>query len=511
MTTNTEPQTHNLNFDDPSFLAALAESPELSAAFDRFNETRARFEPTFTHRSAATHVAVSPANPYEYDAPTTEVFEPPSEDDLSERDFFNPEEYLLAELFANATVASEVHVPTPVLDALAVAESEGFALADQTQVPSSSLTDVVTASPFVNPRPMAFPLEFKVPDGYDVNELPELSEVQPLDLLGQTDSATSVSPVVRIAPEPPQFTSQPEPEPEPEPRLKVEIPVLVVPTLLPPDTITDSEDKPRGRKDRSVAALLEPVQVTETAYPDIRLSTDVDVLDEATVAMDSKQSRFARKSRVPKVRVEKSSEAEPVVEDGAVVKVARKPKIRTAKAGKKSKVTPTDGETKEEETASPMSKARRNKRLLFATSAVGFTVVFVLVGGFVSAKVLGFEPSAVNTSRLAPALHDTDLVMSKVAPASTFNKGDLVVLRHSDNTLGYGIFYASVNDGTIQMYNNVDLKPVNIAVKSLAHPAVTLPSVGTEVTYALNTSIPGVLTGIAFAGAIGSVMLRRKV
>ena len=440
--------------DDPLILAAIAESAELESAINHFNTTSGRIGHKY---QPAAHPQVVSNELYEYDVNPDIVFEPPEYDPPTERDFFNPEETLDPSLFEDAKVSTSI--PESVFASLA-------------SYRAAAELDYIDTEP-ENIEPNLNQLEFEFPQ--DVEDFEEVSE-----------SLHFVAPEV-----PANFANT-----------SVGTQILAVPILVAP--LEDEEISTHPRR-RSVMEILddaddsiEPPELSDFAnnlYIREDVAPDAEVLDVATVAVDAKKRKFGRKEPKSKKDNTPKAKAKPVKEK----RRGRKPE----RAKNKNAEKPADSRTS--------SSARKRKRLLLSASAVLFAVVFVLLGGLVGAKAIGFEPSAVNTSNVSPALNDTDLVISKKAAVSTFNKGDIVVVHRPDSTIGYGLFYSADKAGLIKIYNNVDLHPVDVAVEYVAHPKVTVPSIGTEATFALNTPIPAIVAAVAFFAIIGSVLLHRKV
>ena len=398
MTTNTETQTSNLDFDDPAFLAAIADSPELQSALEHFNKISSRFSKEFT---PAIQRAVVTAKPYEYDLDAPTALDPPSENNVGEREFFNTEESLLPELFGDvhakqSAVADTVVTPVVVDETVKeygvpVAEQEGFEPTSQIQVPliARAVADVDSS---VTSGDANLPLlEVKNPDDED-------GEPEPLSLLSASERAA-----LREAPEPPQHTPTPDVD-----HLDISVPVLVTPPVAVRDDDYDDK-KPRGRNSHGVASLLDDSTDTvedqsndahQTNYADSLYASNranfndtkvtdevidaptVEVADTApdeNVEVAAKKKRFARKTREPKV---------PKVKIPKDVKKTRKSKTKKEKASKRVK-TPQP-EVKTVNAVESKTSKRRGKRLVPVVAVVLSDVVFALAGWYVGVNGLPF-------------------------------------------------------------------------------------------------------------------------
>ena len=394
MTTNTETQTSNLDFDDPAFLAAIADSPELQSALEHFNKISSRFSKEFT---PAIQRAVVTAKPYEYDLDAPTALDPPSENNVSEREFFNTEESLLPKLFGDvpvkqSAVADTVVTPVVVEEVkeygVAVAESESFAHPSQVQVPLISRAVADVDSPVTSGNANIPLLEVQTTEDED-------SEPEPTSPLSSSERAA-----LREAPEPPEFPPTTEAD-----NLDISVPVLVTPPVVVRD---DDDERPRGRNSSGVASLLDDSpdavedqsnDAPETNYADrlyasnasafgVTKMTDevpgaavVEVTDtpDENVDVVAKKKRFARKAheqKVPKVKIPKD------------VKKARKPKTKKEKASKRVK-TPQP-EAKTVNAVESKTSKRRGKRLAPVVAVVLSDIVFALAGWYVGVNGLPF-------------------------------------------------------------------------------------------------------------------------
>ena len=393
MTTNTETKTRNLYFDDPAFLAAITDSPELKSAIEHFNKTSSRFRKPFT---PAIQRAVVTAKPYEYDLDAPTALDPPSENNVSERDLFNTEESLLPKLFGDETVKKpDAVVTVAVNETLAepgvdVAGSEGFEPPSQVQVPLAHTPVADVDSPVTSGDANLPLLEVKTPEDED-------SEPEPLSLLSASERAA-----LREAPEPPRYAPNPEAY-----RADISVPVLVTPPVVVRDDDYD-DAKPHGRNSRGVASLLDDSTDTvedssndahETNYADSLYASntanfnDTKVTDEVidaptvevaavpdeNVEVAAKKKRFARKTREPKV---------PKVKVPKNVKKPRKPKTKKAKVSKRVK-TPQP-EAKTVNAVESKTSKRRGKSLVLVVAVVLSDIVFALAGWYVGVNGLPF-------------------------------------------------------------------------------------------------------------------------
>ena len=381
MTTNTDTKTRNLYFDDPAFLAAIGDSPELKSAIEHFNKTSSRFRKPFT---PAIQREVVTAKPYEYDLDAPTALDPPSENNVGERDLFNTEESLLPKLFGDETVKKFDAVVT-------VAVNETLA---------EPGVDVAGSEGFEPPSPVQVPLDHPVTD-FDApvtsgNATLPLLEVESTEV-NETESSLSSSEraALREAPEPPQYTPTPDAD-----HLDINVPVLVAPPVVVRDDHDD--ERHRGRNSRGVASLLDDStdivedqsnDVPETNYADSLYASNtanfdnVKVTDEVTgaptvvvavpdenVEVAAKKKRFARKTREPKVPKD--------------VKKTRKPKTKKEKASKRVK-TPQP-EAKTVNAVESKTSKRRGKRLVLVVAVVFSDIVFALAGWYVGVNGLPF-------------------------------------------------------------------------------------------------------------------------
>jgi hypothetical protein len=326
---------------------------------------------------------------------------------------------------------------------------------------------------------------------------------------------------LRDAPAPPPYQFRPEAGPSPfDAPVAIEAPSLVAPVLSPATVspfISDEQDDDSDHQPRraGVASLLADDQEAPVS-PDAdrenfakSLFESAEPVEEATVAVDAKK-RFARAPKPPKTKTDKPGK-EPKAKKDKPFKEPKPVKDKAPRSAPKTRrhATPVDDtEDQGDKTGTPKVKSRKRTALL--AGAIALFVVFVSLAALVGAKAAGYEPSNVSTNAVAPALPVTALVMAKAAPVNDFSKGDLVVVTRPDDSKVYGIFYSKGADKAIKMYDNEVLKPRDVGYKSLGQPKVTVPSVGTEVTTALNSPGPAGLAGLALLGSVALLMVRKN-